>query len=50
MNFFSVNFFAFNTFNSRVVSVLAYGPTGPGSIPASDIEIFFFKVLDIFGL
>ena len=48
--FFHSIFTTFNIFYSRVVSVLAYGPTGPSSSPASDIEIFFVKVMDIFGL
>ena len=39
--FFQSIFSTFNIFYCRVVSVLAYGPTGPGSTPASDIEIFF---------
>ena len=48
--FFQSIFSTFNIFYCRVVSVLAYGPTGPGSTPASDIEFFFVKVMDIFGL
>ena len=48
--FFQSIFSTLNIFYCRVVSVLAYGPTGPGSIPATDMKIFFVKVMDIFGL
>ena len=33
-----------------MVSVLAYGSMGPGSIPATGMKFFFLNVFDIFGL